>query len=565
MTHSWPQFQNMPQDGQLWMLTWLGPYSLNITTSSQRVVLAALSCVKNSKDRTPNQIFGRSPPRPDQLGQQRLVEFPVGELPMLTIGTFFRNGRALNVGIGTLKQRTFTVDFSKQRLFRLDKIPGGEPGHVLSKEDCLLSGAWAPMAHSACVGLAQKGDSFAVGVPVAEVLRWCYGSSSRMLQTVLSMDLPKVIKQVKRTMVRTASVLDIQLPEGFVEQDAVTLGWLASTPEAFDEACRVNRSVLAYASQPGGGRGPSHPNVSFPYRETLELRVLGREIAHEETPRFLVHRILGTSLNIPFTVRLPVSTFNHVPPEPGSPLPAPRGKRKGRARAKTALLGTKTEPRRQGSAALLPALESQFSNMDISHREIPAGDATPVQSYALPAPTGLLSTGLGEDRSSTANKVILTLLKSPKPVPDEPVQNDAFTRLRMVFDQLRNAGVTIREVPLNNQGGQEARFTHWTYSDGTRVACLVAAAERQHQFWYVFEQQRQVDEYGPLLLAQRPSGRSASISDLDDLLLQAEGPNTWPRKHGDWTLLHVRHGFRSVEAFTKGLQQRMGWTLPVIP
>jgi len=72
------------------------------------------------------------------------------------------------------------------------------------------------------------GDPFAVCVPVSENLHWCYGSSSWMMQAVLSRELRTILPSVRKSLVREGRFLDLQVPDGFIDQDAATLGWLAT-------------------------------------------------------------------------------------------------------------------------------------------------------------------------------------------------------------------------------------------------------------------------------------------------------------------------------------------------
>ena len=518
--------------------------------------------MNGSARRTPTQLFGTSPPKPDQLGPQRLVSFAVGDLPMLTPHTYFRDGQPLTTGSGLLTRRTFTLDFARQRLARLNQVPDGEVAPVLSRDACLLGAAWGPMARSACIGLPQSDDPFAVCFPITEVLRWCYGSSSRMLQAVLSRDLPQVIRSVQKTMRREGEILDLELPEGFVEQDAPTLAWLASDPDALKDALRVDLSVLVNAHQ-DERKGPlSHPAAVFPSRYILNVTVLGRWIPHHPRPRFLVCRILATGQTLPFQVRLTRPDTEQPTPSPLDPTPPSRARRRGRVDVRKATLASKTEPRRQGSPSLLPALSSQFSVLPVLHRLGPPEEAVSGTTYTLPAAVGQFSTGLGEGRNGRASKAVLTLLKPPRAQPEGPVQNDAFTQLREVLEGFRQAGLSVLELPLNNIGGQEARFRGWFHADGTRVACLLARVASQGQAWYLVEQERAEDEYGPLLLARRPDGRPASGAELNDLLDHAQGPNTWPKTHELWTLIHVRHAFKSTDKFSRGLLERMGAANP---
>jgi len=165
----------------------------------------------------------------------RLVHLTAGDLPGMQAGTLFRDGQPL-ISYSRLEERRVRVDFSQQCPFRIGEAPLGSHNLVLPQSAYALGGAWCPMARSGCVGLTQGEDPYAVCVPVAEVLRWCWGSSLRMLQSVLSYQLAELLPglTLEPDSGREGQLprVRLTLPEGFVPQDAPTLAWLIHDAQA---------------------------------------------------------------------------------------------------------------------------------------------------------------------------------------------------------------------------------------------------------------------------------------------------------------------------------------------
>lgn len=556
LNESWPRFQSLPDDGALWLLTWLGPFFTEPSMLSQRSILAAVTPLRGSVRRSPSSVTRGHYPRPDRLGSQRLVSFAVGDLPALTTGTLYRNGRPITRGKSLLKSADFGVDFDRQQVFRLNEVPAGQAAPVLSQAALLLSGAWPLMASTACVGLPLRDDPFGICVPVPEVLRWCYGSSSRMLQAVLSGDLEGALKDVTQTASIEDGQYDLTLPAGFVEQDALTLAWLTSDEATRARALTVDRSVMVNTGRSENRPDLSAPSAVFPYQGVHSLNTLGRWIAQGDAyPRFLVHRILGTSYRLPFTVTVPEP--QHAPSGGDAPAPGWRNRPTPPADARRSTVVSTAEPRRQGNPARLPALPSQFSGVSILQRAVTAPSSPGSRPLGTATPTGPFSTGLGADATSRARRATLVHRGEP-PGGESAVRTDEFQTLRRVLALLAAQGFTVRELAVNNPGGGESRFRDWTNPDGQRIACLIAQLERQGAFVYLLERQRTQREYGPLLIAWHADHRETSEAGLDALLTLRASGRTWPKTHADWVLIHVAHNFGTDETYAAGIKARLG-------
>ena len=544
------------------MLTWLGPFHEVPNLASQRSLTAVVSQVSGSRDLPSSKILGRHFPTSDQLGRRQLVSFAAGDLPALTIGTLYRDGRPESRGRSLLTTRTFRLDFNQQQVFRLGETPERQAAPVLPEEAYLMGGSWPPMARSAGIGLALGTDPFGVLVPVTEILRWCYGSSSGMLQTVLSDELEDAIRQVQARSAFVDRQYHLVLPPGFIQNDAHTLAWLANDDQARQATLHVDRSVMVNTRRSPGSPVLSSPALLFPYTGTLEVQVLGRWISAADPfkrKRFLVHQILKTSFVLPFTVSLAEPLREPAPVELPDTEPQLRQRATPPAGGPDTTLVSDVEPSRPRKPVRLPALTSQFSESIPLRHPVDA----PAQPAALPintpTPSGSFTTGTGVDRASRAKRATLVHLPTASS-PEHPVTTSGFELLRAVLTILESRGWMTTLLPLNNPGGSEARFQGWLRANRERVGCLVVHLSCQGHA-YLFEKERLdiggAKEYGPLLMAIRDDRQAASADDLTTLLASRVSRKTWPRVWPGWTLRLLPHGFSTAETFAEGILRKL--------
>lgn len=543
MSRSQPRFEGLPDDDRLWLLAWLGPFDLHPNMNSQRTVYGFIQPFRDSERLPLSAVLNRTyPHNPKVFGNLKLVQFAVGELPLLSLGTFFRRRRALLPRRSLLEAVTFTLDFGRQSVFRFN-----DPHAPLGLDSLVLRGAWPMVGPSACTAFSWQDDPFGVCVPVVELLRWCYGSSSRMLQSILSRELESVLDWVDTHSVRRGNYVDLTLPPGFPEQDAHTLAWLSQDARARQHALRVDLS-LTVSRQSSEHTPPfSYPAALFPYTGTRRVRALGRWLPIPEQPgrrRFLVHQILKIDFRLPFEVTLPRTQHGDQDDHQGT-----QGRRLPPARPQHTTLVSDQEPRRAGEARLLTALPSQFSGAQVLTRESDAQPLPrPTSFTATAAPVGPLSTGLGTDVHSQARQVTITREKNA-PVLEPSAPRDDFATLERVVALLRKAGFEARELVIAVPE-RHGRF-------------LVIHMQQQTRHAYLIEKARRPGAYGPLLIAAREGLGTGGATDLLPLITTREGRRAWLSTREGWTLLTVPHAYTDDARFALGIRKRVegleGW------
>ncbi|MDV6374170.1 hypothetical protein [Deinococcus arenicola] len=545
----WPQFNSLPKDDLLWMITWLGPLYRDQNAPSQYAVLCHLTTLYPSKRRSPRQVNYGAFPRPDQFSSHRVrsIALSSGDLAALCVGMIFRNGKLVTPRKTLTPAEHFRADFGAQKSLKLSELP------LLDQKTALMAGDWATMAASGCVALPDDQGRMLL-IPVLEVIRWSYGASSRLLQAVLSGEIGAVIEQVQASGTLEGRDYFMTVPGEFPETDAPLLARLALDEQAGKQARQVHLQIIA-----GKDRQAYHfPRAIFPYARPPEgqpFRAFAAQGRWLDPQHYLVHRVLYVSDSPPFgAVYLPPQVELDGPPQ-DTDAAQTRHARARRGNVRKAQLYSNQEPRAARTATRLPALPAMLSDFTAVLRLPPSKEQSGARLLPRTPVAGTsFSTGLGSDRASALKRAVLA---HDRREDETPILTDYFVQLRAAVGRLSLTGFTVSELLVNNPGGQEGRFEHWRRENGQRIGCLVIEVQNGATFFYLLDKELVHEPYGPLILAHRTGFPHASAAEVNVLMNTRVHQRTWPKSAMGWTLTHIRHQYANAETYARGLQKHM--------
>lgn len=467
-----------------------------------------------------------------------MVEFGIGDLPAVTTTRLYKRRRAVKPN-AALQELETELNFSAQtpiRLKDITPIPGGYP---LPRRE--ISGAyhWSLIRDCACICVAHQDDPYGVIFPAMEIMRWAFGSSSGMLQAIISGEIQTLLDESEAATLWQGDTLIVHVPDALEEQDAATLAWLMTDEFALNTALHVHASISVTASSTH-----FYPSLRLPYNGKHRAQLLGRWITGtDEVERFLVQRIIGLDFTFAFQLGRAIS-------QPGGEVEA-SGTRHGRlppAIAQASTLRSDTQPGHGTVPARLPALPSQFSA--VKPVPIPVGAPSDTvrdssEPVTPPAPWGEFSTSPGFDPRSRARRGTASM---PTEERARPISAD-FRTLRKVADLLRASGFQVAERALS--GSNPAQFP------GTTRLCLIQEVRRGHRHTYLLERERDEGEYGPLIVARLPGGARATEADLQVILSARQAGRRWPDSAEAWTLERVNHSYITLERFRDAIRQKI--------
>ena len=290
-----------PKTKKLYRIAWLGNvcYPDKRLSYRQPSIAVALTEVVRTKD-------GYKAAVPKQRQIQCFA--PVGLLSLLRIGDVWQTGRRVDsVAAVRTEFKDLQINQDSTRIVKAgaelqDKvflIPfGAYAGHSLhTKSYCLLT---------------QLPGSKSLVIPCAELIRFYFGSSSKLLGRLFTPPLRRASLYTLDTLESRSGRLVLQLGPEMSGYSAADIGRIARSYEAWHAAMTIGTSLLQAST-----RGQqAYPFTHFPFQGSTDLVVTGEWLPQEKKAKqtFLVHSIESCSYPFPFrTLQYRLAYSNSFP------------------------------------------------------------------------------------------------------------------------------------------------------------------------------------------------------------------------------------------------------------
>jgi len=226
----------------------------------------------------------------------RVCQVGVGALPILTIGTLWKNGRQQTPPVYKLK-RFKSLQYSKHTMQFM------KAGSKIGEREYLIP----PYAHKLGVPNAGKtwvltlrrgSDPFAIIIPSMEVVRFFYCNSTLTAQTILTMGCPKCLDRFideKFSGFDDHGVCRIALRPGMIDADLRLCAALKTSSYACKATNFIYRSFLESHYKGGVGFPKAFPPFSGEGRLTLR----GISFTSGGRQRFLAYKIISSNFPVP--------------------------------------------------------------------------------------------------------------------------------------------------------------------------------------------------------------------------------------------------------------------------
>lgn len=285
-------FKALTPDSGLWRIDWIGGVTFPI--ESPRVSQPSIEVSISSVEYDPEDpsVLERSMTTP-ALGKRR-VSMPIGALPVLAIGDIWRDG-----------WRLASPDYVEETFRGVSIAPTHESNHFI-KAGLSIDGAYVlPLAqhpwhidhtksYCVCVNLA---DSRRVVIPCMELIRFYFGSSSRLIHVLFGGVADDRLWEQKE-FDSAAKRLRLKLASGIKGSSAADVGRIALS----DHARRAAKMVYSTCMAHGEARRVAYPYVGFPFLGKTDLKATGRWLpfGSESNRTFVVCRLRSCSHPFPF-------------------------------------------------------------------------------------------------------------------------------------------------------------------------------------------------------------------------------------------------------------------------
>lgn len=561
-----PKIKEFPDDGRIWRVDWFGGVEHNPQVPSEPKIQLIISPVVNgTADYASSNAVNHE--------ERRSISIGVGQLPLVTIGSLWQNRHCLVENAGKSKAfDNLLISPETVRLLKSDALLDGDS--LIRKKYHQIGAGLA--AH--CLAIAWQGDPYGIIIPVAEIIRFYYATSTDLAKAIFSGDfrheLGSIVNPAECGYIEQEKRCVLKLRKEFADADAWIIGRILNSPEAFKGAVLVHDSMIKQAVQ---SKPRLYPDGAFPFvgETNLRVRMKAMKTPDQKRWRFIVFALEHCSGRFPFSAITCDRDNSNLRPEEGCDqpdelkAPAYPSKQQSEKHITDGELQSDDDSSKKIQAAVIDLPEERFDALANMELEKPEKDICHYFNSRdirpLDLPTNVLGTGDGNYSGDFV---------TPTSVEVNHVRQEAlpasFTNFEAMvrhLDGMPGCQAKIRPrsdatmyIPLT----KPHRAWQWSYLDsGTkkRRAVVIADITCDYSVYSLVEFQWREDESFKLAMVSLPGETSLDDEQLHFLLrMLAKKEGRWEStKPLPWSaqLITFKHTWPSVDAYAQAILARV--------
>lgn len=402
-----PGIKEFPSDDQYWRVDWFGAIQPNPKVAREPALQVIITPFKapDIKTLTPNKLASASSSLVD-YNEQRTIQIGTGQLPMLCIGSIWRNNEFQPQLAGQVTEFS-SLEISERTTRTLNASSKEQNQYIIAFSHYRFGkdGFFSKM-----VAIEHEGDPYGILVPMAELVRFYYAVSTDLADVVFSGDLKHNLHSVLN-MEHTWSEPEDQrevigLRQRFSDEDGWVLARIMNSPEAWAGATAVHDEMLKNRFN---GK-PSHIESAFPFSGLTNLTARCKLIPTKDAKkwRYLVLSLVRCTAAFPFR-HLTVYRDNDNRAEEGNDKPD-NEKKPGWAGPRV-IQGNKDKdfqsqqaPNKNSAMEVFNLPTDRFGDIAGKEPDKPTKEQCEYKSVAVtkpPVPSDQLSSAKGDDTDST--------------------------------------------------------------------------------------------------------------------------------------------------------------------
>lgn len=507
-----PGIKEFPSDNQYWRVDWFGAIQPNPKVAREPALQVIITPFKTPdiKTLTPNKLASASSSLVD-YNEQRTIQIGTGQLPMLCIGSIWRNNEFQPQLAGQVTEFK-SLEISERTTRTLNASSKEQNQYII------------PFSHyrfgkdgffSKMVAIEHEGDPYGILVPMAELVRFYHAVSTDLADVVFSGDLKHNLHSVLN-MEHTWSEPEnerevIGLRQRFSDEDGWVLARIMNSPEAWAGATAVHDEMLKNRFN---GK-PSHIESAFPFSGLTNLTARCKLIPTKDPKkwRHLVLSLVRCTAAFPFR-HLTVYRDNDNRSEEGKDKPD-NEKKPGWAGPRVVKgnldkdFQSQQAPNKNSAMEVFNLPTDRFGDIAGKEPDKPTKEQCEYKSVAVAKPpvhSDQLSSAQGDDTDSTTGSGRLnSTYERAKAIP---ASFDTFIKAIELLNTYEGFSAKIREpdnliryIPLTKPEGA----WQWSYLDSkNRIQrkLIIADVFFDENFYHIIEfEQRKNEKFCICLLS----------------------------------------------------------------
>ena len=563
MSRTIPPIKEFPKDGRKWRVDWFGAIERNYDIPTEPYVQVVISPLREGvTDYAANSSVVHD--------DRKAIRIGVGQLPLLSIGSLWQDGHCLPDRAG--KATTFDgLDISDEttQVVQASLVEDGQ--QLIPFNAHRIGGAGMG---SKCMAISWKGDPYGVLIPMAEIARFYYATSTDLAHALFAgafrHDLNSLINTTESGYSEDTDSCVLRLRQHLEDEDGWIIGRILHSEEAWHGATLLHDTLM----KDSVNQRRVHMETCFPFGGATSLSVQYKPVMSMGKWRHLVFAIERCTAPFPFENLTILRDNDNRQADPSTDLPDEE-KRPAFMQVASQHAGTgkiQLQSQREASNRFLPVKlllpTDRFADIAGKVPDKPLKESCEYKSVGMKSfrPIEVAELGTGGGAGATQSIVRAKVIASVARRTGLPPSFESFVSAIAALGNIPNVTATIRPpaagtefIPLL----KSPRTRQWSYLDSekkTRRRVIVADVCFEAIHFCLIEFEWRKGESYKLGLISKSGAIAFSNAEVHAISVElAKAAGCWENtKLLDGTRVQaLKHTWPTIDAFTDTLKERL--------
>ena len=569
------QIKEFPNDGRVWRIDWFGAVRKNDNVPTEPTIDVYLRPVSVT-DKTSIADFG-------WLNKERICcTIGVGQLPVLTIGSLWKNGKLLDYKV-IVPSNLPNVNIAEDSVRLIEAAHKDQTGYIINKAAFDIGGFKNGLS-ARCLAIESDGDPYSIIIPVAEVIRFYYAISTNLAKIAFLGSYEANFNQIigeRCGFDAKTKILIIHLRQWLYDNEGWVLGRILRDKNAQQGFFQIHRSLV---KQSVGKYHQPMPETNFPFQGKTDWAARCLSFTSGGKVRTLILELLRCTAPFPFSNLVVIRDNDGRQASPETDLPESNKRpylRNQRLKSGTSKkLHSIEEPVQNMKKMVIDYVKERFGdlwNKELIKPEKEFCNYRKTDLLFLPPSESTTALGTGDGtsgQSKTAPISISINVGKETDIAQKPRSHSRSEALPATFENMMAAvrylsenyqdkGVTAKVWPTLYMPLTSNRSSQWSYLDTSATTTNLVKTPRRvliaelnidnMLFWLVEFEQRESESLTAAMIYGASSMKAEEIKKILHLLARSKG--IWKNipPHGRFHIRPMKHSWPSIEEYASSI------------
>lgn len=569
------QIKEFPNDGRVWRIDWFGAVRKNDNVPTEPTIDVYLRPVSVT-DKTSIADFG-------WLNKERICcTIGVGQLPVLTIGSLWKNGKLLDYQV-IVPSNLPNVNIAEDSVRLIEAAHKDQTGYIINKAAFDIGGFKNGLS-ARCLAIESDGDPYSIIIPVAEVIRFYYAISTNLAKIAFLGSYETNFDQIigeRCGFDSKTKILIIHLRQWLYDNEGWVLGRILRDKNAQQGFFQIHRSLV---KQSVGKYHQPMPETNFPFQGKTDWAARCLSFTSGGKVRTLILELLRCTAPFPFSNLVVIRDNDGRQASPETDLPEsnkrPYLRNQGLKSGTSKKLHSIEEPVQNMKRMVIDYVKERFGdlwNKELIKPEKEFCNYRKTDLLFLPPSESTTALGTGDGtsgQSKTAPISISINVGKETDIAQKPRSHSRSEALPATFENMMAAvrylsenyqdkGVTAKVWPTLYMPLTSNRSSQWSYLDTSATTTNLVKTPRRvliaelnidnMLFWLVEFEQRESESLTAAMIYGASSMKAEEIKKILHLLARSKG--IWKNipPHGRFHIRPMKHSWPSIEEYASSI------------